>query len=232
MPPERRLAQWRPQVQCQAMNTQTHLLLASALFARPGRENRLRNAAVLSGALLPDAVIFVMFIWSKLIGAPESEVWSNWYFTPPWLTAIDWMNSLPLFGVILLAGWMLPRDPPAWNLLSSTLILFALAAITHLLGDLPFHVDDGHAHFVPLTEWRFVSPISYWDPRHYGNIVALLELGLGLLLIIILWRRFTGKLVRALLGLAVVSYAVPYVWFVLLGRHSDHFAALGQTAAI
>jgi hypothetical protein len=94
------------------MNTQTHLLLASALFARPGRENRLRNAAVISGALVPDAVIFVMFTWSKLIGVPESEVWSSWYFNPPWLTAIDWMNSLPLFGVILLAGWMLPRTLP------------------------------------------------------------------------------------------------------------------------
>ena len=83
MPPDRRLAQWRPQVQCQAMNTQTHLLLASALFARPGRENRLRNAAIICGALLPDAVIFVMFAWSKLIGTPESEVWSNWYAAAP-----------------------------------------------------------------------------------------------------------------------------------------------------
>ena len=35
------------------MNTQTHLLVATALFARPGRENRLRNAAVITGALLP-----------------------------------------------------------------------------------------------------------------------------------------------------------------------------------
>ena len=80
------------------MNTQTHLLLVSALFTRPGRENRLRNTAVLCGALLPDAVIFAMFGWSKLIGAPESEVWSSWYFNPPWLTAIDWTNSLPLFA--------------------------------------------------------------------------------------------------------------------------------------
>jgi hypothetical protein len=212
------------------MNTQTHLLLATALFARPGRENRLRNAAVVTGALLPDAVIFVMFAWSKLVGAPESEVWSSWYFNPPWLTAIDWMNSLPLFGMILLVGWMLPRDPPASNLLSSALMLFALAAITHLLGDLPLHVDDGHAHFVPFSEWRFASPVSYWDPRHYGNIVGLIELALGLMLIVILWRRFTGRVLRALLACAVLAYAIPYVWFVLLGGHADHFAALIHAA--
>lgn len=211
------------------MNTQTHLLLATALFARPGRENRLRNAAVITGALLPDAVIFVMFAWSKLIGVPESEVWSDWYFNPPWLTVIDWMNSLPLFGAILLVGWVLPRDPSGFDALSSVLMLFALAAITHLLGDLPFHVDDGHAHFVPFSEWRFVSPISYWDPRHYGTIVSFMELALGLALIAILWRRFSGRVLRALLAFAVLAYAIPYVWFVLLGGHADHFAALART---
>ena len=213
------------------MNTQTHLLLATALFARPGRENRLRNAAVITGALLPDAVIFVMFAWSKLIGVPESEVWSDWYFNPPWLTAIDWMNSLPLFGAILLVGWVLPRNPRGFDALSSVLMLFALAAITHLLGDLPLHVDDGHAHFVPFSEWRFVSPVSYWDPRHYGTIVSLMELALGLALIAILWRRFSGRVLRALLAFAVLAYAIPYVWFVLLGGHADHFAALVRTNA-
>ncbi|AKH99415.1 Zinc dependent phospholipase C [Hoeflea sp. IMCC20628] len=211
------------------MNTQTHLLLATALLARPGRENRVGNAAVIAGALLPDAVIFVMFGWSKLIGAPESEVWSSWYFNPPWLTAIDWMNSLPLFSGLLLLGLLLPRGPLVLAGLSSVLTLFALAAITHLLGDLPFHVNDGHAHFVPFSQWRFVSPISYWDPRYYGNIVSVIELLLGLTLIVILWRRFQAKIIRAILALAVLTYAVPYVWFVLLGGHSEHNASAALT---
>ena len=210
------------------MNTQTHLLLASALFARPGRDNRVRNTAVVAGALLPDAVIFAMFAWSKLTGVPESVVWSTWYFNPPWLTVIDWMNSLPLFGAILAIGWLMPKQSPRLSQLSVALSLFALAAITHLLGDLPLHVDDGHAHFVPFSQWRFASPVSYWDPNHYGNIISFLELALGLTLIVILWRRFSAKPVRALLGLAVIAYAVPYVWFVLLGGHADHFAAIGS----
>lgn len=213
------------------MNTQTHLLLATALFARPGRENRLRNAAVITGALLPDAVIFAMFAWSKLIGAPESEVWSDWYFNPPWLTVIDWMNSLPLFAAIALLGWLLRRGGPGLERVSTAILLFALAAITHLLGDLPLHVDDGHAHFVPFSQWRFASPVSYWDPRHYGNIVSMLELALGMALIVILWRRFCGWVVRTLLAFAVAAYAIPYVWFVLLGGHADHFAALARTSA-
>lgn len=207
------------------MNTQTHVLLASALLARPGGDNRSGNAAVIAGALLPDAVIFVMFVWSKLIGAPESEVWSTWYFNPPWLTAIDWMNSLPLFAGILLIGWALPRSPPALAAMASALTLFALAAISHMLGDLPLHVNDGHAHFVPFSQWRFESPVSYWDPRYYGNIVSLIELVLGLTLIVILWRRFSSQTVRAVLAAATLAYAVPYVWFVLLGGHSEHNAS-------
>jgi hypothetical protein len=47
----------------------------------------------------------------------------------------------------------------------------------------------------------------------------LIELALGLALITVLWSRFRS---RSVLVLAVVAYAVPYVWFVLLGGHADH----------
>ncbi len=41
--------------------------------------------------------------------------------------------------------------------------------------DLPVHHDDGHRHFFPLSDWRFASPVSYWDPEHYGRIVGTAE---------------------------------------------------------
>lgn len=207
------------------MNTQTHILLAAALFARPGRAHRLRNTAVLAGALLPDALIFVMFIWSKIIGAPETEVWNVWYFTPPWLTAIDWMNSIPLFLSLLAMALVLRSREWINRRGADALMLLALAALTHILGDLPLHVDDGHAHFVPFSQWRFQSPVSYWDPNYYGGIAALAELALGLGLIVILWRRFAKRAVRLVLVIATCAYAVPYIWFVLLGGHEDHLAA-------
>ena len=47
----------------------------------------------------------------------------------------------------------------------------------HAFGDLPVHHDDGHCHFFPFSEWRFASPVSYWDPHHYGNWFGLLEIG-------------------------------------------------------
>lgn len=214
------------------MNTQTHILLAATLFARPGRESRLPNTAVLTGALVPDVLIFAMFLWSKIIGAPESEVWSVWYFTPPWMTAIDWMNSVPVFLALLAAAYALHRKDWGNPRYAAALMLFALAALTHILGDLPLHVDDGHAHFVPLSQWRFESPVSYWDPRYHGNLFAMIELALGLGLIIVLWRRFSRPVVRAILVIATLAYAVPYIWFVLLGGHANHSVAAAPPALL
>jgi len=47
--------------------------------------------------------------------------------------------------------------------------------VIHAVLDLPVHHDDAHRHFFPFSNYRFMSPISYWDPKHYGNIVALVE---------------------------------------------------------
>lgn len=45
----------------------------------------------------------------------------------------------------------------------------------HCLTDLLVHREDAHAHFFPVSSWRFISPVSCWDPRHYGWVVGPLE---------------------------------------------------------
>ena len=70
----------------------------------------------------------------------------------------------------------------------------------------------------------------YWDPRHYEPRPRL-ELALLGWAERVALAAFTNRLVRVLLAFAVLAFAVPYVWFVLLGGHSDHFAALGQAVA-
>ena len=57
------------------------------------------------------------------------------------------------------------------------LILFALftSMLLHALGDLPLHHDDAHRHFFPFLDWRFSSPISYWNPDFHGHWVSLIE---------------------------------------------------------
>ena len=168
------------------MNTQTHLLLAAALFARPGRPRA--NAAVMAGALVPDAGVYGLFAWSKLAGVPETEVWRTIYFAEPMQTIQAVCNSAPLYGAVLAIGLALGERRTAlasaggtaatggwWGAVGPLhwLALLALAALIHLAGDLPLHADDAHRHFWPLTDWRFHSPVSYWDRDHYGGAFSI-----------------------------------------------------------
>ena len=61
--------------------------------------------------------------------------------------------------------------------------MIGAAALLHLTFDLPFHHDDDHPHFWPFSDWRFTSPLSYWDPAHDGRVIALAEVGLAVVLI-------------------------------------------------
>lgn len=189
------------------MNTQTHLLVAAALLARP--QAPVRNVAALCGGLLPDASIYVMYGVAKLQAVPEAEIWSRLYFTPFWHAWIAATNSVPIYGALLIAG--LARG---WEAAA----VFALAALSHIAFDLPLHREDAHPHFWPVSDWTFVSPVSYWDPNHYGYWSAAFEVALALALVAVLWRRFAAGWVRALLLLALVPYLlVPLHFKMALG---------------
>ncbi|WP_136660248.1 hypothetical protein [Nitratireductor sp. XY-223] len=194
------------------MNTQTHVLLAAAILAKPGEPAR--NTAVIAGALVPDLAIYTLFVWSKFAGVPERTVWSELYFQPPWSDAVTVGNSAPLYVLVLLIGLVASR----WLRPAALLTFFALAALIHLATDLPVHVNDAHAHFWPFSDWRFRSPVSYWNPSHNGNLFALVEIGIGILLSFILWRRFHALWVRALLVLAVIAYLGPPLYFGVIAQ--------------
>lgn len=189
--------------------TQTHLLIASALFIRAQQPKR--NMAVIAGALLPDFVIYVLFIYAVITGIPQSTLWNETYWSGNWQGWVTVGNSAPLYGGFLLASLLVaaPKDGRArWQSLPA---LFALAALTHLAGDLPLHNDDAHSHFWPFSDWRFQSPFSYWDSDHHASVLAPLELLLGLALLTLLFRRFKRRGTRILLSVAGIAYLVVIV---------------------
>jgi hypothetical protein len=66
-----------------------------------------------------------------------------------------------------------------------------MGAGIHTVIDIATHVDDGPLLFFPFNwSYRLQSPISYWDPEHYGLIFAPLEHLLDVALIFILVRRW------------------------------------------
>lgn len=188
------------------MNTQTHLLLAAAILGkdRPPAQQR----AILFGALLPDLSIFVLAAWGTLTGISQDALWREVYWSDGWQAVGAVSNSFPLWAALFALG-LAVKSRYAW---------LPAAALLHLSFDFPLHADDAHRHFWPFSDWRFISPVSYWDPARHGVIAAAVEAGLGLFLCGLLWRRHRGRAVRAVLALAAAAYLlVPIFWIVAFG---------------
>ena len=183
------------------------MLAAAALLSKPGRTAR--NAAILFGAVLPDLSIFVLFFWARAQDISQARIWRELYWQEPWqiLSAIS--NSFPIWTLALLIG-LVAR--------SKVVMVLAGAVLIHLVLDFPVHADDAHKHFWPLTDWRFHSPLSYWDPSHNSRYVMLAELLICTVCIAALWQRFSNWAVRAMLALGLVSLAlVPLFFWLTLG---------------
>lgn len=187
------------------MNTPAHLVLSAVVLGR-GRWQGLWWP-ITAGAVTPDSPMFGFYLYERLArGTPERVIWSDVYFQTDWQFFFDLFNSFPLLGIAAFLSWR-AKAPRA--------LAFFASMILHCLADLPLHHDDAHGHFEPLSSWRFASPISYWDPAHYGRIVGALELlgvvvGAGSLV----WRS-PVKAWRAVGAATLVSYGV-FIAFALL----------------
>lgn len=174
------------------MNTPTHLIAASAILARPNRP--LRNYAVLAGAVIPDLFIYILSTWALLAGRMNEDLWQITYWQEPWQSLGAISNSVPLALAILGIGiWR------KWAWLS----LMAAALLIHAALDFPLHADDAHRHFWPISDWRFHSPVSYWNPDHHGLWGGMLDCAVLFAGLGILWLRFTAKWVR--MSLAILA---------------------------
>lgn len=177
------------------MNTPAHLIFATAAFGRPGQ--RAVTTAAILGALAPDLSLYLMTAWSVFVrGIDPGVVFSSHYYSYSWQQVFAVDNSFILWGIGL--GIALGAKRPAY-------VAFFGAGLLHLAFDFPVHNHDARMHFWPLTDWVFVSPISYWDNNFHGRIVGRIELAAVLLVAFSLLRKFQRIPARLLLlsGVAV-----------------------------
>ncbi|WP_162891796.1 cobalamin biosynthesis protein CobQ [Profundibacter amoris] len=196
------------------MNTPSHMLLGAAVF---GRANHARiTAAALLGGLAPDISLYVMAGWALFVqNIPPDVVFGQYYFSREWMQVFAYDNSFILWGALL--GFGLWRRKPL-------VIAFAGAAILHLVTDFLLHHDDARPHFWPLSDWVFQSPVSYWDSRYYGRIIAPLELLMDFILCFILWQRHRGRWARYVVGGTTAVLFVPLVlWGVAMTDGNGHW---------
>jgi hypothetical protein len=184
------------------MNTPTHVVL-SALALGHGRW-RSHWLAITGGALVPDLPMVVFYLVERIVlGTSDRVIWSTRYFDPGWQGFIDTFNSLPFIGL----GAVI-----AWRARASAWLAFLVSMAVHCVTDLFVHREDAHAHFFPFSTWRFVSPVSYWDPRYYGSLVAPLELLLLIGGAVVLLRFYTHRSWRILAGMLLLLSLVPAIY--------------------
>lgn len=188
------------------MNTPAHLIFAAAAFARPDR--RAVNLAALAGGLLPDVPLFLMVGWALYLqGIAPQVVFDQMYFSDRWQAVFAIDHSLPLWSLALILGLALR---------SAAGIAVAGSGLLHAAIDFCVHHDDARRQLWPLSDWVFHSPVSYWDPQHYGLVAAPVEFLTCLALSVILWRRFRSTAARVLIAMGMVAELAPAVMFALM----------------
>lgn len=161
------------------MNTPAHLLLGAAAF---GKQDAQRvTTAALVGSLLPDLSLYILTaVCVFIMGIPASVVFDELYFSDSWQAVFKVDNSFVVWGAFLALAL---ASGKAW------FIALCAAGLLHLGTDFPLHNDDARAHFWPITDWRYISPVSYWDTQHHARWVAPLELIMSVCLAVLLWIR-------------------------------------------
>ena len=194
------------QVTIGVMNTPAHMIINMAALGRG--HTVAAQVAVLVGSVAPDAPMFWFYFVEKVVrGTPEREIWRDAYFRDSWQSFIDLFNSVPVIVVGLLLCWWLS---------SRVGLLFFLSMLLHVLLDLPFHNDDAHRHFYPLSDWRFESPLSYWDPRYHGNLVGVAEIAISVLCMAVVFAYGKTSFSRWSVGLIFAAYAGFYAFAMVM----------------
>jgi hypothetical protein len=192
------------------VNTPSHAILNLAI-AKGWQQGRSQGTAVDSslylpialGGIVPDVPIFGFYLWMKLATTvSERQIWSDHYFRPFWQDIFAVSHSLPIAALVVAI---------AYGLRQKFWLALGLGWIFHSLLDLPVHHDDAHRHFFPLSNYRFVSPVSYWDPNHYGNWMSWIEIGLVLLSTLYVFSSLRSRLGRGLLIATNVFYWVAQI---------------------
>lgn len=192
------------------MITSSHIIYGwAAARATKTVADPTRTLSFVVGSFLPDIPVYLFFIaHGLLLGTNQSTMWNELYFDSAWTPFFTLSHSLLLWPLLFLVGTYLKQR---------VLKYIAGAGILHITLDLLVHNDDAYRHFWPLSDWKFVSPISYWDPSHYGRLVSVFDTMIIVGLLVWLGTKYTSVRARVLMGLVgtlyVVSQALPFLIF-------------------
>jgi hypothetical protein len=147
------------------MITPTHIVYNLAIL---GRKNKSEiNRVIFFGGLLPDISTYLFYLYYSIIGASPFEIWDKIYFLPVWQNYFGLTHSLWLWPICFIISFY-----KKWRLAT----YFFSSVLLHVILDFCLHATDGYSHFVPFSDFKFYSPISYYDPKYFGDYVSIIEL--------------------------------------------------------
>jgi hypothetical protein len=169
----------------------THLVINAALEKKFGAKFKLAKSAFLWGSVLPDLPFGVLSLGSYayyrfILQQDTSSVMENvihysYFNNPWWIAAHNFLHSplaLIVYAILLWSFISKPGTRGHWWL------SFVFGSMVHSVIDILTHHNDGPLLFWPLNwQTRFFSPISYWDPAHFGPQMMFFEIFLNLALL-------------------------------------------------
>ncbi len=177
------------------MITPSHMIyswaIAKAIKAAPDKR---RTLAFVAGGLAPDLPTYAFFFVNTfLLGTSQQLMWDTLYFDSAWTPVITLSHSLLIWPVVLLFATMTK---------CTLLRFFSISVLLHISLDFMTHHDDAYRHFWPLSDWKFLSPLSYYDPQYYGNWVSAIDtiVVIGLLM----WLTTVYPSKKARIGIVAV----------------------------
>ena len=127
------------------------------------------------------------------------SLFDDWFFNHSVVITLQNTFHSPLILLALIAicyfSWCKRAKIRSKNTCSRYSVLFWIfcAALLHTIIDIPLHSTDGPLIFFPFDwNYRFASPISYWDPNYYGHIWSIFEHSLDIVILLFLifyWRK-------------------------------------------
>lgn len=182
------------------MNTPTHMLI-NWTVAKTLPVKSFPKSAVLFGSVAPDVPLYFLSlggaVWFTQVknmrpGDAARHMFGNLFYNhPSWISLHNVLHSPTVLVAAILLLFAIYRSV---NIMRSWWTWFFGSCLLHTLIDIPVHHDDGPLIFWPLNwSYRISSPVSYWDPQHYGYVMMTLEAVLAIsLAACLIWRRI-GK---------------------------------------
>lgn len=172
------------------MQTQSHFLMTAALEKLFKPRLNVAKKGFLWGSVAPDIPLLGLSLgglayfsgykgWE--IRRAAKHMFDHLYFNDSWWIALHNILHSPTLLILALAAIKLLRKE------NHTMMWFLFACLFHAIVDVLTHFDDGPVLLFPFNwDYRFSSPVSYWDPKHFGREFTFFETVLDALLLLYL----------------------------------------------